>query len=81
MTTPNLNTQRILKEKKELETNPPSDFLLYTMPEDIFEWHFTLMGAPDSDYQGGLYHGRILLPKNYPLSPPDIIFMTVYSCD
>jgi ubiquitin-conjugating enzyme E2 J1 len=73
----NLNMQRIMKEKKELETNPPSQFLLYPMEDDVFEWHFTLLGTEDSDYAGGLYHGRILLPKNYPLSPPDLIFMTV----
>lgn len=77
MAAPNLNLDRILKEKKEIQANPPADFLLYTLEEDLFEWHFTLMGAPDSDFEGGLYHGRIVLPKNYPLSPPDIIFMTV----
>ena len=69
--------QRIMKEKKELESNPPTSFLLYPMNDDVFEWHFTLMGTPDSDYDGGLYHGRIILPKNYPLSAPDLIFMTV----
>ena len=26
--------------------------------------------------QGGLYHGRILLPHNYPMKPPNIVFLT-----
>ncbi len=68
---------RILKERKEIETNPPTEFTLYPLPEDNYEWHFTMMGPADTDYEGGLYHGRIILPKNFPLSPPDIIFMTV----
>lgn len=72
-----LTVQRILKEKKEIEENPPGMLHLYPLEEDMFEWHFTLMGAPDTDYHGGLYHGRIILPKQYPLAPPDIIFMTV----
>jgi len=75
----NMNVQRILKERKDIENNPPGNFVLYPMPDDVFEWHFTLMGAPETDYEGGLYHGRIILPKNYPLSPPDLIFMTVCS--
>lgn len=45
--------------------------------DDLFSWYFTLRGAPDSDYEGGLYHGKIILPNNYPLSAPDLIFITV----
>ena len=30
--------------------------------DNIFEWHFTIHGTPNSDYEGGIYHGRILLP-------------------
>lgn len=32
--------------------------------------------APDSMYSSGKYHGRILLPHNYPFSPPDIMLLT-----
>ena len=26
--------------------------------------------------QGGVYHGRILVPADYPMKPPDIIVLT-----
>jgi len=26
---------------------------------------------------GGVYHGRIILPADYPFKPPDIILLTV----
>lgn len=42
----------------------------------MFEWHFTIRGAPDTPYEGGVYHGRILLPPSYPFAPPNIVFMT-----
>jgi ubiquitin-conjugating enzyme E2 J1 len=42
----------------------------------MYEWHFTIAGAPDSEFAGGLYHGRILLPPDYPFKPPNIIFLT-----
>merc|ERR1711971_1265951 len=42
----------------------------------MFEWHFTIRGAEETDFEGGLYHGRILLPPEYPFKPPHIIFLT-----
>ena len=42
----------------------------------MFEWHFVIRGAPDTDFAGGLYHGRIILPANYPFRPPEFLFLT-----
>jgi ubiquitin-conjugating enzyme E2 J1 len=38
--------------------------------------HFTIRGADDTDFAGGVYHGRILLPAEYPYRPPHILFTT-----
>ena len=40
-------------------------------------WHFTIRGPPDTDFEGGIYHGRISLPPEYPLKPPSIFLLTV----
>lgn len=45
--------------------------------DNLFEWHFTVRGPPDSDFDGGVYHGRIVLPPEYPMKPPSIILLTV----
>ncbi len=45
--------------------------------ENLFEWHFTLRGPPGTDFAGGVYHGRILLPAEYPFKPPNIMLLTV----
>ena len=29
----------------------------------LLEWHFSFTGIEASPYEGGVYHGRILLPK------------------
>lgn len=42
----------------------------------MLEWHFTIRGADDTDFAGGWYHGRILLPPDYPFNPPNIVFLT-----
>jgi len=40
------------------------------------EWHCTLRGPPGTEFEGGLYHFRILLPAEYPFRPPSILMLT-----
>ncbi|KAF1967225.1 UBC-like protein [Bimuria novae-zelandiae CBS 107.79] len=69
--------KRILKEAKELESNPSRDFYAAPQEDNLFEWHFTLRGPPaPSPYANGIYHGRIILPATYPLKPPNFRFLT-----
>ena len=46
------------------------------LDDNLFEWHFTVRGPQDSDFDGGVYHGRILLPPEYPMKPPSIMLLT-----
>jgi len=48
----------------------------YSWQDNLFEWHFTVRGPPDSDFAGGRYHGRITLPPEYPMKPPSIMLLT-----
>uniref|UniRef100_A0A8C2RHA2 UBC core domain-containing protein n=1 Tax=Capra hircus TaxID=9925 RepID=A0A8C2RHA2_CAPHI len=50
--------------------------LIVFVQDNLFEWHFTVRGPPDSDFDGGVYHGRIVLPPEYPMKPPSIILLT-----
>ncbi|KXX78687.1 Ubiquitin-conjugating enzyme E2 J1 [Madurella mycetomatis] len=68
--------RRILREAKELTTSPSPDYHAAPLEADIFEWHFTLRGPPNSPFEGGIYHGRIVLPPSYPLRPPSFRFLT-----
>lgn len=52
---------------------------LCLLQDNLFEWHFSVRGPPDSEFDGGVYHGRIVLPPEYPMKPPSIILLTV-SC-
>lgn len=73
----NPTIKRILKEANELATQPSSDYHAAPLESDLFEWHFTLRGPPaPSPYEGGIYHGRIVLPPAYPLKPPSFRFLT-----
>ncbi|KAL5614185.1 hypothetical protein BROUX41_000023 [Berkeleyomyces rouxiae] len=68
--------RRILREAKELTDSPSADYTAVPLESDIFEWHFTMRGPPNSAYSQGIYHGRIVLPTQYPLRPPNFRFTT-----
>lgn len=68
--------KRILREAQELHV-ATEEYYAQPLEDNLFEWHFTVRGPIDSDFQEGIYHGRILLPSEYPMKPPNIIFTTV----
>lgn len=71
--------RRILAEMREFTTinmRPDSFCVAYPLESDLFEWHFTVRGPPDTEFEGGVYHGRIVLPPEYPLKPPEIVLLT-----
>ncbi|KZM18421.1 E2 ubiquitin-conjugating enzyme [Ascochyta rabiei] len=75
--TKNPTIKRILKEASELSSSPSQDYHAEPLEDNIFEWHFTIRGPPaPSAYAGGIYHGRIILPPQYPLRPPSFRFLT-----
>jgi len=45
-------------------------------PSNILEWHFVIEGPEGTPYHGGVYHGKLLFPPDYPFKPPGILFIT-----
>ncbi|KAI0818863.1 ubiquitin-conjugating enzyme/RWD-like protein [Irpex lacteus] len=68
--------KRIMQEARELANDPCTDYSAAPLEDDIFEWHCTIRGPPDTEFEGGLYHFRILLPSEYPFRPPSIMMLT-----
>lgn len=69
-----LTRKRILKELKEIRESRLSldtpfnrtsvdecGVRLSPLRSNLLEWHFSFSGAEDSAYEGGIYHGRIIL--------------------
>ncbi|XP_061669236.1 ubiquitin-conjugating enzyme E2 J1 isoform X2 [Syngnathoides biaculeatus] len=67
--------KRLMKEAAELR-DPTEHYHAQPLEDNLFEWHFSVRGPPDSDFDGGIYHGRIVLPPEYPMKPPSIILLT-----
>lgn len=68
--------RRIQADVRELAFDPSDRYHASPLEDDMFEWHFTIRGADGTDFEGGIYHGRILLPPEYPFKPPHILFLT-----
>lgn len=68
--------RRIQRELKEISESPSRHWAAGPMNDDLFEWHFTVRGPSGTDFEGGIYTGRIVLPANYPMEPPYIMLLT-----
>ena len=74
--------KRIRMEINDLRVNPVENCTASPNEDNIFRWDATITGPMNSPYQGGLFHLDIELPKNYPFSPPTIVFRTrIYHCN
>eukprot|EP00249_Psilotum_nudum_P000939 c13153_g1_i1 orf=424-1416(-) len=68
--------KRILQEVKEMQNNPSDDYMSLPVEDNIFEWQFAIRGPKDTEFEGGIYHGRIQLPSEYPFKPPSFMLLT-----
>lgn len=66
--------KRLMREAQELK-EPTKDYSAQPLDDNLFEWHFTFRGPETSDFEGGFYHGRIILPPEYPMKPPSIMLL------
>jgi len=71
----NASVKRILREVKEMQVEPSNQYTAAPLEDNIFEWHFTIRGPHGTEFEGGLYHGRIILPPEYPFKPPNIVLL------
>lgn len=69
--------KRVHKDIKEFIESPPQFSKAIGFKEnDLHNIYFLFEGPPDSPYHGGEYIFKLSLPKDYPISPPDFIFLT-----
>jgi len=73
-----LTTKRLQKEIQLYSQENfqfPNLFLRYN-DQNLFEWYFLVHGLIDTPFEKGIYFGKVMLPKEYPLKAPDFIFIT-----
>lgn len=68
--------QRLRREYTKLNEDPIPYVTARPIPADILEWHFVVRGPEKTPLEGGVYHGKLRFPQDFPFSPPSIYIMT-----
>lgn len=68
--------QKLVKKKKDAIVNQEYQQLICVGPlvSNLRHWHFSFRGC--GIYEHGIYHGLIILPKDYPATPPRVQLWT-----
>ena len=76
-------SKRMLKEYKEIQSNPPAGWSVYINANDMTSWKAVLNGSSISPpYTNGMWLLTIDFPRDYPFKPPRVKFITpIYHCN
>lgn len=74
----NAAVRRLKKEYASLQKEPTQGAHVQPLETNFLHAHFILLGEVfhDTPYEGGVYHGVLKFPSNYPLKPPTVIMRT-----
>ncbi|CAL9028903.1 unnamed protein product [Prunus brigantina] len=66
----------IQQELEEMQSNPSDDFKCLALESNRRDWQFAIRGLNGTEFAGGIYHGQIKIPEEYPKEPPIITLLT-----
>ena len=69
-------TKRLKQDYLKLMKDPVPYVAASPLPSNILEWHYVVTGPEATPYEGGLYHGKLVFPSQFPFKPPSIYMIT-----
>lgn len=73
---PSSATSRLKQDYLRLKKDPVPYVVAEPLPSNILEWHYAVKGPESTPYEGGLYHGKLIFPREFPFKPPSIYMTT-----
>lgn len=67
---------RLRQDYIRIKKDPVPYIVAEPLPSNLLEWHYVVRGPEDSLYKGGLYHGKLVFPSEFPFKPPSIYMIT-----
>ena len=75
-------SKRLAQEIKDLEKSPVPHCSAGPSGNNMMKWDATIIGPPDTPYEGGIFKLSIDFSHDYPFKPPTIKFITkIYHCN
>ncbi|XP_022189614.1 ubiquitin-conjugating enzyme E2 J2 [Nilaparvata lugens] len=73
---PNSATSRLKQDYLRLKKDPVPYVVAEPVPSNILEWHYVVKGPENTPYEGGMYLGKLVFPREFPFKPPSIYMVT-----
>ncbi|XP_037608887.1 ubiquitin-conjugating enzyme E2G 1b [Sebastes umbrosus] len=71
------STLLLRKQLGELNKNPVQGFSAGLVDDDdIYQWEVVVIGPQDTIFEGGFFKATLTFPRDYPLRPPKMKFVT-----
>jgi ubiquitin-conjugating enzyme E2 J2 len=67
---------RLRQDYMRLKKDPIPYITAEPLQSNILEWHYIVRGPESSPYTGGMYHGKLKFPPEFPFKPPSIYMIT-----
>lgn len=67
---------RLRMDYMRLKKDPVPYIVAEPLPSNMLEWHYCVSGPEQSPYFGGIYHGKLVFPAEFPFKPPSIYIIT-----
>lgn len=75
-----MSTSFLKRINKEIQLYKRDNFcfpnLILQPSDDLHIWYFIIYDLKDTDYEGGIFLGKVILPEKYPFKAPEFIFLT-----
>ncbi|CAG2179170.1 unnamed protein product, partial [Oppiella nova] len=69
-------TQRLKQDYMRIIKDPVPYVSAHPLHNNILEWHYVVHGPEGTPYSGGVYHGKLQFPSEFPFKPPAIYMLT-----
>uniref|UniRef100_A0A1B6C965 Ubiquitin-conjugating enzyme E2 J2 n=1 Tax=Clastoptera arizonana TaxID=38151 RepID=A0A1B6C965_9HEMI len=69
-------TSRLKQDYLRLKKDPVPYVVAEPVPSNLLEWYYVVRGPENSPYEGGMYLGRLVFPREFPFKPPSIFMNT-----
>eukprot|EP00088_Acartia_fossae_P064368 TRINITY_DN791_c0_g1_i1.p1 TRINITY_DN791_c0_g1~~TRINITY_DN791_c0_g1_i1.p1 ORF type:complete len:218 (-),score=12.42 TRINITY_DN791_c0_g1_i1:551-1204(-) len=67
---------RLRQDYIKIKKDPVPYIVAEPLPSNLLVWHYVVTGPEDSPYKGGMYHGKLVFPREFPFKPPSIYMIT-----